>query len=194
MYKLDAQTIETMERMGKKSASNLINAIEKSKSQSLERVIFALGIRHVGQKVAKMVAKKFGSMEVLMQADEEEICEISGLGVTVAQSIKSYFGVEKNIKLVERLKNSGINMDYVSGTVSDIFNGKTFVLTGALEKYTRGEATQVIENMGGKVTSSVSKNTSYVLAGEDPGSKFDKAQKLGIKILSEEEFSDMIKN
>ena len=140
-----------------------------------------------------MIAKKFKNMEAVMNAGEEDILEIAGLGLTVAQSIRSYFGVEKNTELVAKLKNDGINMDFVSEAVSDIFNGKTFVLTGSLESYTRGEATQLIESMGGKVTSSVSKNTSYVLAGEDPGSKFDKAQKLGVKIINEQEFSEMMK-
>ena len=193
IYELDAEKIQSMERMGKKSSENLINSIQKSKFQSLERVIFALGIRHVGQKAAKLIAKKFISMDSLMSAAEEEICSIPGVGVISAQSIISYFSISKNRDLIEKLRDNGINMQYVSTVINDVFASKTFVLTGTLENYTRGEATQIIENMGGKVSSSVSKNTSYVLAGEDSGSKYDKAKKLGVKILTESEFADMLR-
>lgn len=192
LYELDIEKIQSMERMGRKSSENLINAIQKSKSQSLERVIFALGIRHVGQKAAKLIAKKFGDMDSLMLATEEEICSVPGVGIISAQSIISYFSIAKNRDLIEKLRDNGINMQYVSTVINDVFASKTFVLTGSLENYTRGEATQLIENMGGKVSSSVSKNTSYVLAGEDPGSKLEKAKKLGVKVLTESEFADML--
>ena len=192
LYELGAEKIQAMERMGKKSSENLINAIEKSKSQSLERVIFALGIRHVGQKAAKLIAKEFKNIDNLISATEEEICAIPGVGVTSAQSIISYFGVLKNRNFVEKLRENGVNMEFISAAINDIFSSKVFVLTGTLENYTRGEATELIENMGGKVSSSVSKNTSYVLAGEEPGSKIDKARKLGVRILTESEFADML--
>lgn len=193
LYELGAEKIQAMERMGKKSSENLINAIEKSKSQSLERVIFALGIRHVGQKAAKLIAKEFKNIDNLISATEEEICAVPGVGVTSAQSIISYFGVPKNRNFVEKLRENGVNMEFISAAINDIFSSKVFVLTGTLENYTRGEATQLIENMGGKVSSSVSKNTSYVLAGEEPGSKLEKAKKLGVTILTESEFAEMIK-
>lgn len=194
LYEITAQELEYMERMGKKSAQNLINSIEKSKSQSLEKLLFALGIRHVGQKAAKLIANKFRTMGAVMNAAEEEICDIPCVGEVIAQSIKSYFEIPKNIELIKRLENSGVNMEFVSSQVSDIFNSKTFVLTGTLEKYTRGDASHIIESMGGKVSSSVSKKTSYVLAGTDPGSKAEKAKKLGVKIISEIEFENMLKS
>lgn len=193
LYDITAQDLEYMERMGKKSSQNLINSVEKSKSQSLEKLLFALGIRHVGQKAAKLIANEFGTMENIMSADEDRICKIPGVGPIIAQSVKSYFTVQKNIGLIDRLKNSGVNMRFVSGKINDIFSSKTFVLTGTLQNYTRGEITAIIENMGGKVSSSVSKNTSYVLAGEDPGSKAEKAQKLGVTVISEAEFESMKK-
>lgn len=192
LYELSAERIQAMERMGKKSSENLINAIQKSKFQSLERVIFALGIRHVGQKAAKLIAKEFKNIDNLINASEDEICAIPGVGVTSAQSIISYFSVPKNRNFVEKLRENGVNMEFISTAINDIFSSKVFVLTGTLENYTRGEATQLIENMGGKVSSSVSKNTSYVLAGEEPGSKIEKAKKLGVRILTESEFADML--
>ena len=194
LYEITAQELEYMERMGKKSAQNLINSIEKSKSQSLEKLLFALGIRHVGQKAAKLIANKFRTMGAVMNAAEEEICDIPCVGEVIAQSIKSYFEIPKNIELIKRLENSGVNMEFVSSQVSDVFSSKTFVLTGTLEKYTRGDASHIIESMGGKVSSSVSKKTSYVLAGTDPGSKAEKAKKLGVKIISEIEFENMLKS
>lgn len=193
LYDITAQDLEYMERMGKKSSQNLINSVEKSKSQSLEKILFALGIRHVGQKAAKLIASEFGAMEDIMNADENRICKIPGVGPIIAQSVKSYFAIQKNTDLVDRLKNRGVNMRFVSGKINDIFSSKTFVLTGTLQNYTRGEITAIIENMGGKVSSSVSKNTSYVLAGEDPGSKVEKARKLGVTVISEAEFESMKK-
>ena len=193
LYDITVQDLEYMERMGKKSSQNLINSVKKSKLQSLEKLLFALGIRHVGQKAAKLIAGEFGTMEDIMSADEDRICKIPGVGPIIAQSIKSYFTVQKNIDLIDRLKSSGVNMRFVSGKINDIFSSKTFVLTGTLQNYTRGEITAIIENMGGKVSSSVSKNTSYVLAGEDPGSKVEKAQKLGVTVISEAEFESMKK-
>ena len=192
LYELDAEKIQNIERMGKKSSENLINAIKESKSQSLERVIFALGIRHVGQKAAKLIAKEFRKIDNLSSATEEEICAIPGVGIASAQSIVSYFSIPKNRDFLEKLRENGVNMEFISTSISSIFSSKVFVLTGTLKNYTRGEVTQLIENMGGRVSSSVSKNTSYILAGENPGSKIEKAEKFGVKILTESEFANML--
>lgn len=192
IYNLKLEDISSMERMGDKSAENLINSIEKSKSRGLDKFIFALGIRHVGQKASKLIAKTFKSIDKLMIADEEDISQIDGIGDIIAKSIVSYFKIPQNIELIENLKNCGINMEFKDNIVDNKLNGKSFVLTGTLQKYTRTEASKLIESLGGTVTSSVSKKTSYVLAGSEPGSKVDKAKKLGVDIISEEEFENMI--
>ena len=192
IYNLKLEDISSMERMGDKSAENLINSIEKSKSRGLDKFIFALGIRHVGQKASKLIAKTFKSIDKLMIASEEDISQIDGIGDIIAKSIVSYFKIPQNIELIENLKNCGINMEFKDNIVDNKLNGKSFVLTGTLQKYTRTEASKLIESLGGTVTSSVSKKTSYVLAGSEPGSKVDKAKKLGVDIISEEEFENMI--
>ena len=192
IYNLKLEDISSMERMGDKSAENLINSIEKSKSRGLDKFIFALGIRHVGQKASKLIAKTFKSIDNLMIADEEDISQIDGIGDIIAKSIVSYFKIPKNIELIENLKNCGINMEFKDNVIDNKWSGKSFVLTGTLQKYTRTEASKLIESLGGTVTSSVSKKTSYVLAGSEPGSKVDKAKKLGVDIISEEEFENMI--
>ena len=192
IYNLKLEDISSMERMGDKSAENLINSIEKSKSRGLDKFIFALGIRHVGQKASKLIAKTFKSVDNLMIADEEDISQIDGIGDIIAKSIVSYFKIPQNIELIENLKNCGINMEFKDNVIDNKLSGKSFVLTGTLQKYTRTEASKLIESLGGTVTSSVSKKTSYVLAGSEPGSKADKAKKLGVDIISEEEFENMI--
>lgn len=192
IYNLKLEDISSMERMGDKSAENLINSIEKSKSRGLDKFIFALGIRHVGQKASKLIAKTFKSIDNLMIADEEDISQIDGIGDIIAKSIVSYFKIPQNIELIENLKNCGINMEFKDNVIDNKLIGKSFVLTGTLQKYTRTEASKLIESLGGTVTSSVSKKTSYVLAGSEPGSKVDKAKKLGVDIISEEEFENMI--
>lgn len=192
IYELSKEKLSAMERMGEKSSQNIINSIEKSKTQNLDRLIFALGIRHVGQKAAKLLASEFENMNNLMSASKERISSIGGIGEVIADSIISYFSVAQNINLVNELKNQGLNMNFESSSKNSALKNKTFVLTGTLEKYTRGEATQIIESMGGKVTSSVSKNTSYVLCGDSPGSKADKARKLNVEIISEKDFENMI--
>ena len=192
IYNLKLEDISSMERMGDKSAENLINSIEKSKSRGLDKFIFALGIRHVGQKASKLIAKTFKSVDNLMIADEEDISQIDGIGDIIAKSIVSYFKIPQNIELIENLKNCGINMEFKDNVIDNKLIGKSFVLTGTLQKYTRTEASKLIESLGGTVTSSVSKKTSYVLAGSDPGSKADKAKKLGVDIISEEEFENII--
>ena len=192
IYNLKLEDISSMERMGDKSAENLINSIEKSKSRGLDKFIFALGIRHVGQKASKLIAKTFKSVDNLMIADEEDISQIDGIGDIIAKSIVSYFKIPQNIELIENLKNCGINMKFKDNVIDNKLSGKSFVLTGTLQKYTRTEASKLIESLGGTVTSSVSKKTSYVLAGSEPGSKADKAKKLGVDIISEEEFENII--
>lgn len=192
IYELSKEELAAMERMGEKSSQNIINSIEKSKTQNLDRLIFALGIRHVGQKAAKLLASEFENMDNLMLASKERISSIGGIGEVIADSIISYFSVAQNVNLINELKAKGLNMNFESSSKNIALKNKTFVLTGTLEKYTRGEATQIIESMGGKVTSSVSKNTSYVLCGDSPGSKAEKARKLNVEIISENDFENMI--
>ena len=193
IYGLIATDISSIERMGEKSANNLISAIEKSKSAGLARVIYALGIRNIGQKTADILAEKFGNIDSLMNADMDELCSIDGFGEIMAKSLVDYFSLEQSGKLIERLKEYGVDMTAEIKEKSDIFAGLTFVLTGTLPTMTRNEASDIITANGGKVSSSVSKKTSYVLAGEEAGSKLTKAQSLGIKIIDENEFIEMTK-
>jgi DNA ligase (NAD+) len=195
LYDLKKEDLIPLERMGEKSAQNLIDAIEKSKDNDLDRLIFGLGIRLVGAKAARLLAQAFGEMEKLMTAAHEEIIRIPEIGEKMAQSIVAFFEEEENIALIEKLKKTGINMKWKQkGESSDVkkLEGLTFVLTGTLEKYTRNEAKEIIEKLGGKVSGSVSKKTDYVLAGSAAGSKLDKAKALEISILTEEEFEKMI--
>lgn len=193
IYTLDKDKIAVMERMGEKSADNLISAAEKSKSNDLSKLIYALGIRHIGQKAGKLLAEHFGSIDKLISATTQEIAEIEGFGLIMAQSVTDFFSHPESIKLIEDLKALGINMESKKEIVDMRFEGKTFVLTGTLTAFTRSEATKIIEAFGGKASSSVSKKTSYVLAGEDAGSKLKKANDLGVTVISEEEFAQMIK-
>lgn len=173
---------------------NLIDAIEKSKSNDLFKLITGLGIRHIGAKSAKNLAKKFKTMDNLMNADVEELNAQNDVGEITAKSIYEFFREEQSIDLINKLKLAGVNMQALEEEGLDSrFEGKTFVLTGALSKYSRDEASNIIEKFGGKTSGSVSKKTSYVLAGEDAGSKLTKAQNLGVKIISEEQFEEMIK-
>ena len=180
--------------MGEKSADNLIAAAEKSKKNDLARLIYALGIRHIGQKAGKLLAEHFGTMDKLIAATTEEIAEIEGFGLIMAESITDFFSHPESIKLIEDLKALGINMESQKEIVDRRFEGMTFVLTGTLSTYTRSEATKIIEAFGGKASSSVSKKTTYVLAGEDAGSKLKKANDLGVTVISEEEFARLITN
>ncbi len=193
LYYLKAEQIEPLEKMGKKSAENLINAINNSKNNPLSRLITALGIRFVGSKASKVIAKSLKSLDSLMSASRERLTEIEDVGETMADSIISYFKEPHNVDFVEKLRNCGVNFEENDGEVTDNrFNGLTFVLTGTLSSYTRDEASEIIENFGGKTASSVSKKTSYVLAGKDAGSKLDKAISLGVSVISEDEFKSMI--
>ena len=194
IYSLKFEDIASLKKNGKKFAENLINAIENSKNNELHRLITALGIRHVGEKAAKILARKFKNIESLMNADVETLSEINDIGPIVANSINQFFSQEQTKDLIKRLKEYGLNMeDKQNKSTDDRFSGKTFVLTGSLEKYTRDQASDIIEDFGGKVSGSVSKKTDYLLAGEDAGSKLTKAQTLGVKIINENEFEEMIK-
>lgn len=194
IYALKFEDIASLKKNGTKFAQNLVNSIETSKSNELYRLITALGIRHVGTKASKTLAKKFKSIDNLANADFETLSQIDDIGPVVANSIREFFIQEQTKDLIEKLKQAGVNtVDNTEENEDNRFEGMTFVLTGSLEKYTRTEAADIIENFGGKTSSSVSKKTTYVLAGEEAGSKLDKAQKLGVSIISEEEFIDMIK-
>lgn len=194
IYTLDKDKIASVERMGEKSADNLISAAEKSKTNDLSRLIYALGIRHIGQKAGALLSDRFGTMDELMNATAEEIAEIEGFGMIMAKSVEEFFAHEESRQLIEDLKATGVNMKSQKKIVDMRFEGKTFVLTGTLSKFTRSEATKIIESFGGKASGSVSKKTDYVLAGEDAGSKLKKANDLGITVISEEDFEKLIIN
>ena len=188
------QDLIRLEGFGDKSVSKLLEAIEKSKENSLERLIFALGIPHVGAKTAKILAQNFETMDNLINASEEELTNIDDIGGIIAKSIINYFQDNHNMSIVEELKDLGLNMKYLGKAIEkdDNFYGKTFVLTGSLELFTRDEAKEQIESLGGKTVDSVSKKTSVVIVGSNPGSKYTKAQSLNIPIWTEEEFKDKL--
>lgn len=188
LYDLTAEQLKKLERMGAKSAQNAVEAIAKSKENDLWRLIYALGIRQVGEKAAKVLAAHFGSMDALRRATAEELTQIDDVGAVTADYITRWMQSEQAADLLERLKNAGLNMESRRTLVDSRFAGMTFVLTGALTRFTREEAGEMIEQRGGKAASSVSKKTTYVVAGENAGSKLKKAQELNIPVLSEEEF------
>ena len=196
-YTLDKYKEELMslEGFGEKSIIKLLASIEKSKENSLERLLFALGIRHVGAKTAKVLARNYKNIDALMNTTYEELSKINDIGDIIAKSIIDYFSNEENIETINKLKEHNINMEYANNNYqeSEEFAGKTFVLTGTLTSITRDEASNVIENLGGKVSGSVSSKTSVVVVGENPGSKYNKALSLGITIWQEEEFLEKIK-
>ncbi len=194
LYDLKKEDLKSLERMGEKSSTNLINAIEKSKQRPFGKVLYAIGIRHVGEGVAQVLAKEFGSIDVLRQADEEELTAIREIGPRIAQSVVEFFKEKNNIELVERLKKAGLQLESKQPEQhKKTLEGKTFVVTGTLDSYTRDEVKSLIESLGGKVTSSVSTRTDYVVAGSDAGSKLTKARDLNIRILRENEFLSMVK-
>ncbi len=195
LYRLRIEDISSLERMAEKSATNLINSLEKSKKNDLYRLIFALGIRNIGLKAAKLLCQKFNNIDCIINAKAYEFEEIDGFGSVMALSLENYFSLKSTKELIDDFKSLGINMNSSLTKPSDgVFAGMTFVLTGTLPTMKRSEASKLIEQNGGKTSSSVSKKTSYVLAGEDAGSKLTKAQTLGINIISEEEFKNMISN
>lgn len=191
IYSLKPEQIAELDRMGEKSAANLINAIEKSKSAPLDKVIFALGIRNIGAAAAKLLCDKFGDLDAIMSASAEEIAEIDGFGGIMSENTANAFREPHFIHLINSLRAAGVKMKYEKKVNDDRFAGLTFVLTGTLPTLKRDEAKKIIESFGGKASGSVSKKTDYVLAGEEAGSKLTKAQELGIKIISEDDFLKM---
>lgn len=187
------EDLKELEGFGEKSINNLLQNIEKSKENSLEKLLFALGIRYIGKKTAKILAINYKNIDKLMNAEYEDLVKIQDIGEVIADSVYKFFKEQKNIKTINELKLLGVNMEYKGNeNIDDNFNNKTFVLTGTLSRLTRDEASIEIENRGGKVTSSVTKKTDYVIVGENPGSKYQKAKDLNINILNEEEFLNML--
>lgn len=195
LYYLKAEDIADMDKMGEKSAQNLLSALEKSKTNPLYRLINAFGIRHIGEKAAKLIAAECKTLDNVMNATEEQLAEIDDIGGIIARSAVEYFNEPQTIEFIEKLTAAGVNCvdDSDANLIDNRFEKKVFVLTGTLEKYKRSEAGEIIEKFGGKTSSSVSKKTDYVLAGAEAGSKLEKAVKLGITVISEDEFEEMIK-
>ncbi|MDO9026325.1 MAG: helix-hairpin-helix domain-containing protein, partial [bacterium] len=194
LYFLRGEQIMKLERMGKKSAENLLLGIEKSKSNPFWKVLMALGIANVGSQVSRLLAQRYRSLDNLQKATCEDISKIYGLGGAVGSSVETFFANKKNRQVLEKIKKAGVNLESSAETeVPQTFAGMTVVLTGSLPDYTREQATELIVGRGGQVTSAVSKKTSMVLAGSEPGSKLDKARKLGVKIIDEAEFIKLLK-
>ncbi len=192
IYTLKLEDIASLKKNGKKFAQNLIDAINQSKNNDLSKLITALGIRHVGSRLARTLAKRYKTLDNLMNASLEALIMQDDVGEKTANSIYEFFKQEQTIDLINKLKQSGVNMASLEeGSTDNRFEGMTFVLTGALQEYTRDQASELIEKLGGKTSSSVSKKTTYVLAGEDAGSKLTKAQQLGVTVINEEEFKRM---
>lgn len=194
LYELKKDDIVSLEGFAEKSASNLIESIENSKSRGLDRLLFALGIRLIGSRAAKLIAERFGTIESVAEANAEQIAEIPDIGEKMAGSVEHYFSESASIELIEHLRKCGVDMTYEAVEKDGIFSGKTFVITGTLPGMKRSEAKKLIEDNGGKVSSSVSKKTDYLLAGDEAGSKLDKANKLGINVISEEDLEKMLDN
>ena len=193
IYSLKHIELADMDRMADKSAANLISAIENSKSNTLNRLVYGLGIRHVGVRSAWILASRFKTLDRLAETSMEELQGINEIGPVMAESIYNFFRTEENKKVIEKLKRSGMNTEEnrVSSKSKNL-EGKTFVVTGSMESFSRNEIEELIRSRGGNASSSVSKNTDYVVAGKDPGSKFEKAKQLGVKIISEQEFKKLI--
>lgn len=192
LFHLDREKVAALDRMGDKSADNLLAAIEKARDADLYRVIFALGIRHIGQKAAKLLAERFGTMEAILAASAEDMAAIDGFGGIMAETAAQFFALPQSRHFIEQLAAAGVNMTCKTERADARFAGMTFVLTGTLPTLKRDEASAIIEKFGGKTAGSVSKKTSVVLAGEDAGSKLTKAQQLGVRIIGEDEFRQMI--
>src|SRR5271167_3601313 len=193
IYDLTEEQLLKLERMGKKSAQNVLGEIQNSKKLPLERVIYGLGIRMVGERTAQFLAEHFGSMDALMAASEEELQAVNEIGPRVSQSIREFFDEPKNVALVDRLRAAGLTFMGEKKQRGTALEGKTFVLTGTLERHTRDEAKKLIEDAGGKVAGSVSKKTDYVVAGAEAGSKLDKAKELGVAVIGEKEMEELVK-
>ena len=193
LYNLTAADLYKLERTGKKSINNLLDSIEKSKSRPFSKVILGLGIRHIGKTSAEKLVDAFPNIDILMQATEEQLEEIVDIGPIVAHSLKTYFQNPSNTKVINALRSKGVNFNHKkSENINSSLDGETFVITGTLENMTRAEAQDIINDHGGKVTNSISKKTTYLVAGKAAGSKLIKAEKLGIKILSEMELIQLL--
>lgn len=192
IFKLTKEQLLGLDRFGERSAAKLVASIEEAKGRGLARLLTALGILHVGTQTAASLAAYFGSMEKLVTATEDQLAQVPDIGPVVASSISAFFQNPKNIQLIEELKKLGVKMDEPKQSRGESFSGKTFVVTGTLSQFSRKEAKDAIESLGGKTTESVSKNTDYLVVGEKPGSKLDKARELGISILDEQQFIDML--
>ncbi len=192
IYTLDAKAVAALDRIGEKSTANLLSAIEKSKENDVAKLIFAFGIRHIGAKAAALIAEHFRSMDAVLQATAEDYEQIEGFGAVMAASAADFFHIPENIQMIRQLQAQGVNMNSLKTVVDERFAGMTFVLTGTLPTYSRSEASAIIEQFGGKTSSSVSKKTTYVLAGEEAGSKLDKANALGVTVIDEDQFKQMI--
>jgi len=195
MYSLTHEQLASLERMAEKSAANVIQAIEDSKGRSLDRLLFALGIRHVGEHVADILASQFASLEDIRRASVEQLAQIEGIGPVIAESIALFFRQKQTKALLAKLCKAGVMpapRKAVAQAKEEPLSGKTFVLTGELSGYTRPQAEELVRSLGGRATSSVSRKTDYVVVGESPGSKYDKALKLGVTILDEDAFRKLI--
>jgi DNA ligase (NAD+) len=191
LYDIKKEELIELERMADKSAQNIIDAIEGSKTKPLSKFLYALGIRHVGETTAEDLARHFTRLDDFSHLSEEDLMEVEGIGPEVAASVHQFFKDKKNKESIERLKKAGMKVVEPKGKEKGKLAGKTFVFTGALKEFGRDEARNLVESLGGVTASSVSKKVDFVVVGEDPGSKYDKAKELGIKILTEEEFKKM---
>ena len=193
LYFVEKDQLIPLDRMGEKLATNLVTSIQSSKDRGLDKLLYALGIHQVGEKASKILAAKFTDIDRFFTVTEEELCEINDIGEITAKNIVTYFGSPSTQELISKLKNAGVKTTYESDVKDDRFSGMTFVLTGTLPTMDRKEASALIESYGGKTSGSVSKKTTYVLAGEDAGSKLTKAKELGVAIISEDQLLEMIK-
>jgi len=194
LYKLTREQLSSMERMAEKSAGNIIEALKNSREITLGRFLFALGIRHVGEQTGRLIANEYTSFENVKNAELESLEKVEGVGPIVAQSVWSFLNEKKNLKTIYRMLEHGIDPIHDGGKNEGVLKGQTFVITGTLGQMKRQEAKEIIEGAGGKISSSVSNKTDYLVAGENPGSKLAKAKELGIRILSEKELIAMVKS
>jgi DNA ligase (NAD+) len=192
LYYIEKEALIALERMAEKSAQNIIDAIEKSKEKPLAKFLFALGIRHVGEHISEVLARRYPRLGDFFHLSEEDLMEVEGIGPEVAASVHQFFSDKKNKESIERLKKAGVRVIEPPIKEKGKLAGKVFVFTGSLKSYGRDEARDLVESLGAATTSSVSKKVDFVVAGEDPGSKLDKAKELGIRILTEEEFRKLI--